>query len=113
MESIGSSNSLFVDLSELRDGDWSCAKESFNRIRVLTLSLESASRSWERPSNELILSYIAENVAKVIYNECLSDDAFDEDSGWWIVRCLHDLTQYSEIAGLQEKFWIAISEVVD
>ncbi|MFZ5832955.1 MAG: hypothetical protein ACOY3P_22950, partial [Planctomycetota bacterium] len=34
--------------------------------------------------------YLAENVARVIYNSTGPIDPFDEDSGWWVIPCLKD-----------------------
>jgi len=32
-------------------------------------------------------------VAKVTYNATNPTDEFDEDSGWWIARCLKDVLE--------------------
>jgi hypothetical protein len=70
-------------------------RQHFDAIRTLTLRLErlkSRSHSQECVSN---LCYLAENVAKVLANARSKGDEteFDEDAGWWIIRCLYDCAQ--------------------
>lgn len=67
---------------------WSAAHPVFFSIRGTTLRLER--RRQRTPVQERILCqcYVAENVAKVIYNAADPMDPFDEDAGWWIVPCV-------------------------
>ena len=111
VRAVGMSSHLYDELIALPQPEWIKAKGCFERIRNQTLALESNSYSWRPPSIELILSYIAENVAKVVYNECETDDEFDEDSGWWVVRCLADLVDSAAIPGLRDAFWNGLREV--
>lgn len=111
VRAVGMSSHLYDELIALPQPEWINAKECFERIRNQTLALESSTYSWRPSSIELSLSYIAECVAKVVYNECETDDEFDEDSGWWIVRCLADLADSSGIPGLRDAFWEGLSEV--
>ncbi len=106
VRSVGVSNPLYDQLLTIQQSEWNTTKlEHFDRIRNQTLVLESSSHSWRPASQELILSYIAENVAKVIYNECETDDEFDEDSGSWVVRCLADLSDSSGMSEWRNVFW--------
>jgi hypothetical protein len=50
--------------------------------------LEKTTRAAER---ELLVHYIAENACRVIYNEAMPPDPFDEDSGAWFTKCVLDL----------------------
>ncbi len=67
-------------------------RQHFEAIRKVTLKFErlsSRSHSQECVSS---LCYLAENVAKVLANARNKGDErdFDEDAGWWIVRCLYE-----------------------
>jgi len=68
--------------------NWKSIKPLFSEIRNETLQLEQ--RPTRSRDEELVLCqlYLAENVAKVIYNATGPMDEFDDDSGWWIAKCL-------------------------
>ena len=70
-------------------------RQHFEAIRKLTLKLDRLKS--HSPSQEctLNLCYLAENVAKVLANlrSRGAEAEFDDDSGWWIVRCLHECAQ--------------------
>lgn len=70
-------------------------RQHFETIRRLTLKYEASKIRTKTESSILSLCYLAENVAKVLCNSSKTDDEleFDEDSGWWIVRCLYDCAQ--------------------
>ena len=89
--------------------EWRDAHRAFSAIRKSTLDLEKLhGRSHE---HELLLRnlYLAENVAKVTYNATDPPDAFDGDSGWWVVSCLKsvlDLLNDDKFAG---EAWLAVT----
>jgi hypothetical protein len=73
--------------------EWASARGAFLKLRKETLRLE---RSWfsSRKQRLLLLQlYVAENVAKVLYNATNPADEFDGDSGWWIAKCLRDFVE--------------------
>jgi len=68
--------------------EWRNAHGVFSTLRKETLDLEKLQTRSEEKNLLLCHLYLAENVAKVIYNATDPPDEFDEDSGWWIVSCL-------------------------
>ena len=88
-----SSHPIFDKVLDSADveGDWGKAHDAFSKIRERTLQLESLSEQSEEGNLLLRNLYLAENVAKVIYNAANPPDAFDEDSGWWIAVCLKSI----------------------
>ena len=60
---------------------------------------------------ELCQLYLAENVAKVLYNATNPVDPFDEDSGWWTVSCLKDYLDCVGNAEVSGAAWAAIAKV--
>jgi hypothetical protein len=74
--------------------EWNKGHDAFSSARRLTLELD---RLGERRSAEQTLLrrllFLAELVAKVTYNATNPTDEFDEDSGWWIARCLKDVLE--------------------
>ncbi len=67
---------------------WRGAHQAFGMIRKATLRLEERKTRTQIQERILCQCYVAENVAKVIYNAADPMDPFDEDAGWWIVSCL-------------------------
>jgi len=67
---------------------WRAAHQAFTKIRGTTLRLERRKTLTPVQERMLCQCFVAENVAKVIYNATDPIDPFDEDSGWWIVPCL-------------------------
>jgi hypothetical protein len=64
---------------------WGKAHEAFDRIRALTLAAErGGTKNMGRPS--LLLLFVAENAARVIYNASRPEDPFDSDSAEWLLR---------------------------
>lgn len=82
-KAIGALLELFKDRSQ-----WSMAKPIFSNLRSSLLSLEGKSTRTAKQELELCTLYLAENVAKVIYNSTDPPDKFDDDSGWWVASCL-------------------------
>jgi hypothetical protein len=74
-----------------RKSDWKKAHDVFSRMRKKTLALESSPNLSDEKHLLLRNLYLAENVAKVIYNGSNPPDPFDEDSGWWITLCLKSI----------------------
>ena len=60
--------------------EWNKGHIAFDQIRKLTLVNQ------ESLLEPLLL--LAENTAKVTYNETHPRDPFDEDSGWWIAESI-------------------------
>ncbi|MEQ8638686.1 hypothetical protein [Gimesia maris] len=84
---------------------WNLVRDVFSSIRKKTLELEQSDCISHEQKELLYLLYLAENVAKVIYNATKPLDEFDLDSGAWIVSCLKDCIdiskndQFAESAG--------------
>jgi hypothetical protein len=68
--------------------EWVQAHDAFSMLRESTLELERLSNRSDEQTLLLRQLYLAENVAKVVYNATNPTDEFDEDSGWWIAPCL-------------------------
>ena len=67
---------------------WTEAHRAFSKIREATLELERAQIRSRDEEFLLTQLYLAENVAKVIYNATNPLDPFDEDSASWVIACL-------------------------
>ena len=82
--------------------EWEKGHIAFDRIRNLTLINKE----------EFIecLLLLAENTAKVIYNETNPTDPFDADSGWWIAENLWSITAKINDAEFEQKAWLCLSE---
>jgi len=90
---------------------WQFAHKAFSIIRDATLELE---RERNRSNDQAFLLsqlYLAENVAKVIYNATNPPDEFDEDSGCWIARCLRDCVDRTHNDEFAKAAWIALCTV--
>ena len=92
-----------LDLSKDRSR-WFDAKEAFSAVRDLTLKEE------KRPTNRryALLLYVAENVAKTIYNASRQSAPFDEDSPFWIPLCARDLARVVGEPGFEDRVWSEI-----
>jgi hypothetical protein len=83
---------------------WRNARGAFSALRKATLDLERLQTRSKEQNLLLCHLYLAENVAKVIYNATDPPDEFDEDSGWWVVSCLKSVLdllnddQFSKVA---------------
>ena len=81
---------LAIDIANT-PADWGKAHGAFSTVRKATLNLERQKSLNPRQALLLNQLYLAESVAKVAYNATNPWDGFDEDSGWWIARCLKDI----------------------
>ena len=94
------------DLARIADhaSEWGTAHSAFSVLRESTLKLERWGTWTKRQKLRLCHLYLAENVAKVIYNAIDPPNEFDEDSGWWVVSCLKDIldllndNEFSQVA---------------
>jgi hypothetical protein len=84
---------------------WRGAKAIFSRIRHVTLKLEG--RVFRRRNHDARLNYVylAENVAKVLYNATDPPDEFDEDAGWWVAICLRGFLEHDAAPDWERKAW--------
>ncbi len=87
---------------------WREGRQVFEQLRWCTLREEGRWFRTNRRKRRLHLLYLAENVAKVTYNASLPPDAFDEDAGWWVVRCFHDCIKILDGKESLETSWAAI-----
>ena len=88
--------------------EWSKAHEGFSALRRAALKFqELQGRSREQ---ELVLSllFLAEAVAKVVYNATNPPDPFDEDSGWWIVANLKEVLDLMADDQFSKSMWAAL-----
>ena len=97
-----------LDLCD-KSNEWGAAHAAFSAVRKLTLTLErlkKRSRSQDLSLNHL---YLAENVAKVLYNCTNPPDQFDEDAGWWVVVCLKEIVDAVDDPDFSRAAWSALS----
>jgi hypothetical protein len=87
---------------------WHEAKSVFSALRSTVLDLER--RPTRSVQQELLLCqlYLAENVAKVIYNATRPLDEFDEDSGDWVVACLKSVLDLLQDDKLPQAAWAVV-----
>jgi hypothetical protein len=83
--------------------EWSKGHVAFDRIRDLTLANQ------ELLVESLLL--LAENTAKVIYNETSPRDPFDEDSGWWIAETLWSITAEINDPEFEQQAWSCLTNI--
>lgn len=84
---------------------WRNGHTAFSQVRRLTLQAEA--RRDEDTTHYLL--YVAENAAKVIYNASDPVDAFDKDSGAWLVRCAYDFAARHGNERITDALWCAVS----
>jgi len=91
-----------------RPTEWGNAHRVFSLLRKSTLDLERLQN--RTPEQEIVIHnlYLAENVAKVIYNSTDPPDEFDEDSGWWVVACLRGIVDWWNDEEFSEEAWSAL-----
>ena len=89
---------------------WSQAKTAFSEVRQETLRLEGIQKRSPEERVMLRLLYVAELVAKVLYNCTDPLDPFDEDSGWWIASCFKDLIELFEGANSSSVAWSVLTQ---
>jgi hypothetical protein len=66
---------------------WRLGHQLFDALRNTTLVLQEPRKTRELTHDEDVhasIVMLAELVAKVMYNATNPQDAFDEDSGWWV-----------------------------
>jgi len=86
------------------------AHKLFEVIRSLTLCEERSKAPRSRQATiDFSALYLAENVAKIVYNASNPDDPFDHDTGWWIPVCLSHLIQKIGNGELMEQAWVMLS----
>jgi hypothetical protein len=92
---------------------WSKGHRVFSALRVQTLKLEGRWWRTARQNALLRLLYLAENVAKVVYNATDPTDEFDEDSGAWVVVCLKNLVDFWADEAFSNAAWDAVCVQTD
>jgi hypothetical protein len=65
---------------------WSEAHDAFQAVRQLTLRAER----WPRRKPSKLILYVAENVAKIVYNASGSPAPFDHSAGWRLLGNVRD-----------------------
>ncbi len=89
----------------LRDPDrWKNGHTLFDAIRQLTLAEEK--RPTDRAYGNLL--FVAENVAKTVYNATDPRDPFDEDAVLWVAPCARDMAAALKDVGFEERIWRAM-----
>ena len=89
---------------------WKGAHAAFSAARREVLILDKLARLGglaEDQKTRLHVLALAELVAKVTYNAIDPPDEFDEDSGWWIARCLRGFVNPRDQA-FAEAAWAAL-----
>lgn len=89
--------------------DWGKAHQVFDQLRRVTIMMERSTKRDYRQNLLLKVLYLAELVAKVIYNSTNPEDEFDEDSGWWIAPCLQDVLDFVNDDSFSAKMWLVLS----
>jgi hypothetical protein len=83
---------------------WSEAHEAFSAVRYLTLAEERHPTSAAYSA----LLFVAENVAKTVYNASGAPAPFDEDSPWWIASCARSLVETLGDPHFEHLIWTAL-----
>ena len=110
-------NETILELLSLADSpsEWHRAKSIFNRIRDELLAVEEVVGEEECHTSTydplLIMLYVAENAAKVMYNATNPTDPFDEDSGWWLAQCLMQYLDCVKQPKLAEEAWASLTSL--
>ncbi len=88
--------------------EWANAHRQFSILRRSTLDLERL--QYRNREEECLLRhfYLAENVAKVIYNSTNPSDEFDEDAGWWVAACLRGFVDWWGDEEFSQAAWSAL-----
>ncbi len=85
---------------------WPAGHDAFSRLRHVVLSLPAD----QGPANRRAawVFAIAELVAKVAYNASDPIDAFDDDSGPWLAKCLRGLVELEDDPHFREAAWAVL-----
>jgi hypothetical protein len=81
---------------------WQEAHAAFSAVRDLTL-VEERSHAGGRVYESLL--FVAENVAKVVYNASGEPAPFDDDCGAWLVGCLRHLVDTIGSVEWEQRAW--------
>jgi hypothetical protein len=83
--------------------EWEKGHYAFDHVRDLTLKTQE----------ELVecLLLLAENTAKVIYNETKPPDPFDSDSGGWIAQNLWEITSRINDEEFESNAWHCLTAI--
>ncbi len=90
---------------------WPQTHDAFSMLRDEVLFLEKP-RALSDKDERVLQLYLAENVAKVIYNATKPTDEFDEDAGWWIARCLRDLVDFLQDEQFTRDAWSILARPI-
>jgi hypothetical protein len=93
-----------------KPSEWPEAKALFSEVRQETINLEGMQRLSRNERATLRLLYLTELVAKVLYNCTDPLDPFDEDSGWWIAKCLKEFLESFEGVDSSSLAWSVLSK---
>lgn len=92
---------------------WPQSHVLFCRIRQHIIDLEKRDRGHCTQFIECAL-LLAELVAKISYNETDPVDPFDDDTGWWIVKVVHDMETLLRDKEYMDQLWkITLCESAD
>jgi hypothetical protein len=97
-----------LDLAE-QPQEWRAAHSAFSILRGSTLQLAHLRRRSREQRCLLYHLFLAENVAKVIYNATDPRDKFKEDSAWWIAVCLKRLVDAIDRPQFADTAWAALT----
>lgn len=89
--------------------EWRSAHRVFSILRRMTMDLEEIDRRSTEQELLLRIALLAENVAKIIYNETSPNDQFDEDSGWWVAVCAKSIADLLQQDGTTDAVWTALT----
>ena len=87
---------------------WGEAHNAFTVLRESTFELGKNKFRTKEQELFLCLLYLAENVAKVIYNTSGLPWAFDEDSGWWVAQALRDVLDEVGDPEFSQSAWLLL-----
>ncbi len=106
----GKWNAAIAQLIEIADdpAQWKQAKQLFLTLRDDVLELEGQHVLSDDERALLCELYLAENVAKVIYNATDPPDEYDADSGWWIAECLRCCINESRDNEFAQEAWLML-----
>lgn len=85
---------------------WSEGHRAFDALRDEVLLVEHGHRTLPRLTFQLL--FVAENVARVVYNAGEPSDPFDRDGGWWVVATARAMVDQTGDRDFESRVWAAL-----
>jgi len=91
-------------------GNWNAAHNSFNRVRMLTLT--ELEKKINTDKQKIHLLSVIELIYAIIYNSTDPGDPFDDDSGWWLIKNINGLLKTLNDKKIIENAWTIIENEI-